>query len=107
MKNCWLSIANEYIKNPNNVILFNFWNLDSDYRKSICENFNLNNYDFGFDVQSKFGGGSSFNNKPNTPHFTDLHTRYKTLIDIQLFRQFAYDPEIIELNKKIFNLQIF
>tara|TARA_Y100000592_G_scaffold83250_1_gene132878 strand:- start:11741 stop:12559 length:819 start_codon:yes stop_codon:yes gene_type:complete len=102
MKTCWLSIANEYVKNPNNVILFNFWNLDSDYRKSICENFNLNNFDYGFDKNSTFGGGSSF-----TDHRKNLHKRYEIIKKMPIFEHFAKDAEIIELNKKIFNLEIF
>ena len=107
MKKAWLSIAYKYLENHKKVILFNEWHKNKNYRDEICNRLDLNNFDFGFDIQSKFGGGSSFNNKPNTPHFTDLHTRYKPIIDMPLFRQFAYDPEIIELNKKIFNLQIF
>tara|TARA_Y100001938_G_scaffold139619_1_gene206716 strand:+ start:898 stop:1788 length:891 start_codon:yes stop_codon:yes gene_type:complete len=102
MTQVWLSLANEYIKNPKNTILFNLWQSDQDYRFTVCKHLGLNNNDHGYDKISSFGGGSSFGKKPN-----NLHHRYREMIDEPLFRKFAYNSQIIELNKNIFNLEIF
>jgi len=103
MKKCWLDIAYKYLNNPEDVILFNSWNLDNSYRQSLSDRFNLRGSDYGFEEISTFGGGSSFDNSLRHK----LHRRYENIIDMPLFRQYAHDPEIIELNKKIFNLEIF
>ncbi len=110
MKACWLSIAYEYLNNPENVVLFNSWNLDKEYRDTLCARHGLGKDDYGFNTPSKFGGGSSFSDHAVdgvVQRRSNLHRRYETIIEMPLFRMFAYDPEIIELNKKIFNMEIF
>tara|TARA_R100000152_G_C6755479_1_gene179201 strand:+ start:543 stop:1403 length:861 start_codon:yes stop_codon:yes gene_type:complete len=102
MTQIWLSLAQEYIKDPKSIILFNLWHSDKNYRSALCKQLGLNNNDYGYDQISSFGGGSSFDKKHSS-----LHERYVSMIDEPLFQQFANNPEIIELNKEIFNLEIF
>lgn len=104
---CWKDIAN-IITSPNNdhyYILYNKWFTSKVYRKSICQDLDIEFSDNGINEVSIFGGGSSFSAMEMNNKAQEMKTleRYKKYLNNKVYEDIFTD-EIINLNKKIFNM---
>lgn len=106
--NLWKVLANECISNSNiTTILYNKWILDKSYRDSISDKLGINNEFDNTNIVSCIGEGSSFKGVNLEEDKNVYNERYK-LIDLpeSMKNIILNDTELLELNKKLFNIDI-
>lgn len=107
IKNSWIYLAEKTINKEFNVILYNEWFKSSRYRKSICENLQIEYGEKGLKHVTKYGGGSSFDILTFDGEANRMHVliRYEKYIKNQDYLDLCEDP-IPKLNKELFGFKL-
>lgn len=87
---------------------YNRWTADAAYRKELCDSLGIQFTDAGRSTVSPQGGGSSFDRRSCDGNAEDMDVlnRWQHYITDAEFLRMTADPEIAELNKRIFGFDL-
>ena len=104
----WKQHANEVINNKKIVvILYNRWIFEKDYRNQICKSLGIENKSDNISFVPEMGQGSSFCGMTVENNKDEYVNRYKKVcFSNSIKKKIREDVELIDLNKKLFNIDL-
>ncbi len=107
IKKLWIELAKEIIEGKAIGILYNRWLVEKHYRDFISKQLDIPNINDNIDHVSKIGEGSSFIGDKVEEDKNNYLTRYKQVeIPEVILNDIKNDEDLIELNKKLFKIDL-
>lgn len=103
-----IEVWKQHTRSPKRTILYNKWLVSKEYRDMVSTNvLGVPNTNDKTDYVSSLGSGSSFSNRHIRQNEIDYLTRYQqVLLPEYIKRHIIKDDELIQLNKKIFGIDL-